>query len=271
MAAIKPSICSCIICKKLTSQLGIKTHYDRIHGNKTAWENSIKSATNSLNERSKVYNVTPNFCVNCKRALPYDERNKKFCNHKCSAVNSNLRRKENGWVLSSESKLKIGKSITITNILKGIKPQDKLKGDFCRIFNLSCKFCKSKFFSRNKSIVCLKCKHLKYNSNKDEFSFKFNIYNYPELFDLNKLKNIGWVSFGGKRGGIKNLNGLSRDHKVSIDEAKRNKYDPYYISHPLNCDLMPMKDNNKKKTKSSIKYEDLIILIDEYDAKRGVN
>jgi hypothetical protein len=37
------------------------------------------------------------------------------------------------------------------------------------------------------------------------------------------------------------------------------------ITHPLNCELMPHTQNNKKKTNSSITYKDLVILVDEYE------
>lgn len=59
-----------------------------------------------------------------------------------------------------------------------------------------------------------------------------------------------------------NPNGLSRDHK--INEAIKNNYDPYYITHPMNCDLISHKQNNKKNTMSSITYEKLITLIDNF-------
>jgi hypothetical protein len=78
---------------------------------------------------------------------------------------------------------------------------------------------------------------------------------------------VGWVSFGGKRGGKTNHHGLSRDHKVSVTEAKKKGYDPYYIRHPLNCELMPHIDNNKKKSRSSISYDELVHLVKEYDQK----
>ena len=69
----------------------------------------------------------------------------------------------------------------------------------------------------------------------------------------------------GKRGGKKNINGLSRDHRISVNEAKKFNYDPYYISHPLNCELMPHQQNNKKKTKSSTTYDELVKLVNDYD------
>jgi hypothetical protein len=64
-----------------------------------------------------------------------------------------------------------------------------------------------------------------------------------------------------------NIHRLSRDHKISVYEAIKNNYEPYYITHPINCEIMPWIENNKKKTKSSLKYDDLVRMVDEYDHK----
>ena len=92
-----------------------------------------------------------------------------------------------------------------------------------------------------------------------------NLYDYPELFDIDELNRVGFVSFGGKRGGELNLDGLSRDHKVSVSYAIKNKCDPYYITHPLNCELMPHKRNKKKHGECSITYDELVSTIKSYD------
>jgi hypothetical protein len=89
-------------------------------------------------------------------------------------------------------------------------------------------------------------------SSKSGYKFTFNVYHFPELFDLDLLNKVGWYSPGGKTKKW-NINGLSRDHKISVNDAIKNNYDPYYIT-PLNCELMPHIENNSKKTKSSISY-----------------
>jgi len=80
---------------------------------------------------------------------------------------------------------------------------------------------------------------------------------------------MGWVSFGGKRGGVRNLNGLSRDHRISVSDAKKYNYNPYYISHPCNCELMSMNENNSKNSKSSISYNSLVNEIIKFNTLRG--
>jgi hypothetical protein len=52
-----------------------------------------------------------------------------------------------------------------------------------------------------------------------------------------------------------------------VNDAIRYGYDPYYIKHPMNCELMFFNENNKKKTNSSITYQELIKLVDDYDKK----
>ena len=94
-----------------------------------------------------------------------------------------------------------------------------------------------------------------------------NVYHYPNLFDLNLLNQIGFYASRGKSGRW-NPNGLSRDHRVSVSEAIENNYDEKYISHPLNCQLMPHSENNKKKSNSSISYEMLVKLVDEYEMSK---
>jgi hypothetical protein len=104
-------------------------------------------------------------------------------------------------------------------------------------------------------------------SNKSGYKFTFNVYHYPELFDLKLLDSVGWFGPGGKAGKW-NIDGLSRDHKVSVTDSVRNNYDAYYITHPLNCELMPHSKNNKKKTKSSITYECLVASVNSYETNK---
>ena len=128
-----------------------------------------------------------------------------------------------------------------------------------------CKVCNKKLLLQSPKYFCSTCKELHSNL-RMEYRFKFNVYHYPELFDIELLNKIGWYAPRGKSGKW-NPNGLSRDHKVSVAEAIKNNYDPYYITHQLNCELMPHSFNNTKNSDSSLSYSSLIKLVDEYDAK----
>lgn len=249
-------LCSCISCKKPFSSFGIDTHYMRIHGTSdqsSMFKNSGKYGKDKSKRLQFLYSKSPRSCQECSKILTYKQRHNLFCSHVCSAKYSNRKRENEGWTHSTDSIERISNKLSI------------YAGPYTKIYFRSCKFCESIFITPKQNKVCKNCQHLKWKNNKDQFSFKFNIFNYPDLFDLSLLKSVGWVSFGGKRGEKLNLSGLSRDHKVSVAEAKIFKYDPYYISHPLNCELMPHVKNNKKKTKSSITYEELVRLVDEYD------
>jgi hypothetical protein len=248
--------CFCIACQKPFSSLGIDTHFMRSHGTKEQqdlFKNAALANKATSAKLQSTYYQTPNYCKECSSVIPYNKRSNIFCSHTCSATATNRSREESGYSLSESSR----------NIIR-----DKLSifaGPYTKIYIKPCKFCSNSFVTTGRERVCKDCQHLKWYNNKDQYSFKFNIFDYPNLFDLSQLTTIGWVSFGGKRGGTKNPKGLSRDHKVSVNHAKLYNYDPYYISHPLNCELMPHTKNNKKKTQSSITYDELVRLVDEYD------
>lgn len=62
---------------------------------------------------------------------------------------------------------------------------------------------------------------------------------------------------------------IERDHKISVWEALQKNYDPFYINHPLNCELITQKENNRKKHRSSITYDELKKLVDDYEFKKN--
>ena len=92
--------------------------------------------------------------------------------------------------------------------------------------------------------------------------FKFNVYHYPEYFDLEFLEKHGWYS-AKNRGN--NFNGIVRDHIYSIADGMVHKVDPKILSHPANCRLIRHHDNVKKNKKSDITLEELKIKIKEFD------
>jgi hypothetical protein len=84
--------------------------------------------------------------------------------------------------------------------------------------------------------------------------FKFNVYHFPNKFDLKLIEEFGW--YKAKNRGD-NQNGVSRDHMYSVKEGFLNNIDPFYVSHPANCEIMVNVKNNKKKTNCSITIEEL--------------
>jgi hypothetical protein len=263
MASVTPILCSCIECKKETSHLGIQTHYKRSHGSiqeKSIWDNTNLANNKNKNLRIDNYYSQPNLCKQCKIIIPYEKKNNIFCSSSCACSYSNNERYKSGWTMPVVSR---------DAIRNKLSKKEKIVFPFTKITYFKCRFCSTTFISDKRKFVCNNCQHLKYKNGVTKYSFKFNVFDFPDLFDLDLLKKVGWCSFGGKRGGEKNLNGLSRDHKVSVHEAKKNNYDPYFISHPCNCQLIPMSENNKKKTRSSITYNELVNLVSTYDVNRG--
>ena len=93
--------------------------------------------------------------------------------------------------------------------------------------------------------------------------FKFSLNDYPNEFDFKLIKKYGWYSPSNSK--KPKLNGVSRDHMYSIKEGFKNNVNPYYISHPANCQLLTHDDNNRKKTKCNISLEELIKKIEIWD------
>lgn len=92
--------------------------------------------------------------------------------------------------------------------------------------------------------------------------FKFNVYDYPDLFDLSLIDKHGWYR-ASNRGN--NLNGVSRDHRYSVKQGFINNIDPEIISHPVNCSLILHTENQSKREKCSITLEQLYEEIDRRD------
>jgi len=82
--------------------------------------------------------------------------------------------------------------------------------------------------------------------------FKFNVYNYPEIFDLNLLDKFGWYH------PVENPSGVSRDHIISVSYGWKNGIDSNIINHIANCKLMIHLENNKKNNRSDLLLEELL-------------
>lgn len=95
-------------------------------------------------------------------------------------------------------------------------------------------------------------------------AFKFNVYNYPVEFPINLINEHGWYSASNHGG---NLNGVSRDHMISVKYAYDHGIDSNLISHPANCKLMIHNENVSKYSKCSISLSELMIRIAAWDAK----
>jgi endogenous inhibitor of DNA gyrase (YacG/DUF329 family) len=187
---------------------------------------------------------------------------KKFCSRRCA----------NGKVHSVETKQKISKSMTGKKLPEEVK--QKLRGDkhpkrrgkslppviYRKIECLQCqrevstssdtrKFCSTDCYMNYK-----KANRLAREQYELDSKFKFNIYDYPDEFDLSLIDQFGWYSAANKGN---NIYGVSRDHMISISYGFENRIPAEIISHPANCQLMRHNLNSKKNISCSITVEEL--------------
>ena len=273
------TLCSCICCKKQFSIKGIHSHYITSHtkeGNERVRKSGIKgsklgASSTSLkfkNQKQKaieIYILNPNKCLVCENSIPYEKRNNKCCSQSCAAIYSNKGRMPKKWTQEQKERNRI--KFLSTKSKKSLKEQIQIvktatketEYGFSKVVYCSCSHCNTKFTSNIRKKYCSNCDEKYSHNGRAKYWFTFNVFHYPELFDLEFVKEIGF------RNSNSNPNGVTRDHKISVNEAIRNNYDPYYIKHPLNCELMLFEENNKKKTKSSMSYEELISKVDAFD------
>jgi hypothetical protein len=272
----------CKICSKIfSSDVALRGH-SRVHNGKKMKLNHVYCCVIDTNEKIKASTLDTYIrdlknCAHCNK--PFRSRfNAIYCSHSCSASNSNTTRapikvKQKTFTCKTCGHVEIAdgraskKKCSACEIQTKINPVEK-NGEHCKLSTNTCAHCSKIFVSRRKRKYCEDHISMYSESAKCGYKFRFNVFHYPDLFDIALIQQHGFFCPGGRysKDGKTNPNGLSRDHRVSVNEAIRNNYDPYYVSHPVNCEIMFHHENNRKKTKSSITYEELIRLVDAYDS-----
>jgi len=104
-------------------------------------------------------------------------------------------------------------------------------------------------------------------------SFKFNVYKFPDQFNVDLINIHGWFSPNGygKRNKSPNLSGVSRDHLYTVADGFKNKIPPELLAHPANCEIKLHNgpNGNNSKRKSSISLDELMDLIQKWNTKFG--
>lgn len=259
------SKCCCVISKKEISAQNLFKHY-----------NSYLKNLQRLNE---------NKCLQCGSSTL-----SKFCSQSCSGKYNNNKRKDSNFSYSATSRIKKRKSrhfttnknditnpytlntsvILINKKLKTQKAEElflsSIVGPYTKIYKNTCSKTGETFFSSGKRKF-----HPTIISDRSDYrrlcQFNFSISQFPREFDYSLVEEYGWYSTPGSRKGVTNLNGISRDHIISVDYGWKNNIDPKIISHPANCQLMRHSENNKKKMACGITVEDLLLKIAEWDGK----
>lgn len=222
----------------------------------------------------KEYKV---YCNTCGKEIIVKERENKFDKNKkyyCSKSCANTHK------LNDEQKHHISQGIRQYLLNKDqnyIFSKDKIK--ICPVcgkqFNSKGNTCSSscgakyKLYKRIPDILSKenneKLKEIK-SIYKRYCQFQFSLNDFPDEFDFDLINKYGWYK-ARNRGN--NLNGISRDHKYSCNEAFNNLIDPYIISHPANCQLLIHNDNISKLDKCSLTIDELKNRILKWNNKYG--
>ncbi len=228
-----------------------------------ASKNDYKSIAQKLKHK-------PIPCKECGKIFDYICE-QKFCSRTCSARYNNRNRNKEVYKKQFETIKK--------NILNGIFKPFRIPKKIFKLFCFSCrkefevfsssrkqKYC-SKLCRKNilypkiqKPTTCnqsLRNQSLRNQSLRNyrvKSGFKFNLADYPEEFDFELIKKHGWYFPKNKKN---NLNGVSRDHIVSVKFGHDNNIDPAIISHPANCQLLIHSKNISKYSKCDISIDEL--------------
>lgn len=186
-------------------------------------------------------------CKFCNKKIDAKNSKSKFCSQSCSASYNNRKRPK---------RKKKEKKKQLTPFQKW---KMNISGPYTKVHFRKCRHCGTLFSSFNKRWYCNEHRDLYSTPERDRYRFQFNVFTYPELFDLDLISSVGWYD-----GTSQTTDRLTRDHKVSVYEAIRNNYDPFYITHPLNCEIMSWQDNYNKRANSSMSYKELVQIVDKF-------
>lgn len=200
-------------------------------------------------------------CENCGNEHDGSYGSGRFCSVKCArGMSTKLKREE------------INKKVSLKLTGRKLTDYHKKQIEAGNNFNRKEKIIKH-CLECGKEIKCRPCEqNRKYCSNKcwifyteknkepyllyrQRCNFRFDIKDYPDKFNVELIERQGWYSPSNKGN---NLNGVSKDHMLSVKEGYQKGIDPEIISHPANCRLMIHTENQKKNRKSSITLEELL-------------
>lgn len=193
-----------------------------------------------------------NLCENCNAPITVLYGSGRFCSERCCRGFST---KKNRKLISE----KVSRTLKSRRMTFVEKPCEHCDRTFTSLIRKHVRFCSKRCAALSRGL------HLVgYDRYKRECQFAFNLADYPGEFDFGLIQEHGWYS-PKNRGG--NLNGVSRDHIVSVRWGFENNIDPRYIRHPANCQLMLHNDNVSKGKKKSISFQELLCRIEAWDKK----
>lgn len=212
---------------------------------------SLSCSTANKNKISRTirknnYILNPIRCSTCNNVLDYDKRNNKFCSNKCAAIETNKVVRKRG--------------------------PDKKTAPYCKVEYLWCEKTNQWYLNKNEKGFLRKCSPYVKSTKEEYYSkarFRFNVYDYPDEFDLNLIEHLGWYTCPGKKRKNleKNVSGVSRDHIISVSYGYQHNIDPSIISHPANCRIIRHSENKKKSDSCNITLTELESKINSWNKK----
>lgn len=205
------------------------------------------------------------FCENCNKNHNGEYGSGRFCSAKCARgfstknkraeINQKVSAKLSGRKLSAKhiKNIEQGNNFNRKNNRIEKKCLNCHSLMLCKVFQKFCtRTCWANYTEKTKEPFLL-------YRQRCNFDFKFE--DYPDEFDLTLVEQYGWYSPANKRN---NLNGVSKDHMVSVKTGFELGIDPNVIKHPANCKLMRHRENQNKNSKSSITVADLLERINHW-------
>jgi len=227
--------------------------------------------------KEDLYYVNPKHCRQCDNVISFENKRLDFCNHSCSASYTNKGNKGRKHNLSDD-----GRKALIESAYKNFNNPDIIRKD-CFLKEKEyyyeepkkCLNCEKilEFKKRNNIFCNINCKKEYYSKNLEDFKlyksltkFKFHLKYYSDEFDFILIENNGW--YKAKNNGD-NVDGVSRDHMISVKDGFRKLINPLLISHPSNCELIINRKNQSKSDKCSLTIEELLNRVEIFEIKYG--
>ena len=227
--------------------------------------------------REESYYNNPKHCKQCGKIISFENKRSFFCDHSCSASYTNKGNKGRTYILSDE-----GRKNLIESAYKNLNNFDIIRKDnylkekeYYYEEPKKCLNCEKilEFNKRNHVFCDIKCKKDYYWKNLEDFNlyksltkFKFSLNDFNDYYDFGLIENYGW--YKAKNNGD-NVDGVSRDHMISVKEGFRKLINPLIISHPANCELIINKKNQSKSDSCSLTIEELLNRIEKFEIVYG--
>lgn len=221
---------------------------------------SVKNKCARLKLKTGIERRMQFVCLNCGIEFSdYKRCDRKYCSQFCLGTHLGKTR-----IHTEETK----KKISISNILFNKNKPKKIPIPKTVVLR-KCKFCTNLLEPKSKRLICDNCKNEYYKFYRSSCKFNFSLKDFSFLFEVKDFDNISKFGFYSASNKGSNLNGISRDHMMSVHDGFKLKVPYFIMRHPANCSLMLQRDNQKKNKKSSISLIDLYRnIIELEDIKR---